>query len=289
MKIWASRVLTLLTRAVGEFFDDRGNRLAAQVAYQVLFSLFPLAIVLAAGFGLVVNDAAARHRVINFILTNVPVLSGTSSHRQLEQVLHGVTTNATALGPGALIAMVWTSTSMMGSIRDALNRAWDTVDDRPFFRGKLVDLGLVALVGTAVAGSAALTITIGSWVAPVAASFVGFTLAYLWIPSTKTTLRSIWPGALLAAILFELAKRGFGLYVTHFGHYNAIYGSLGLATIFLFFVFISANILILGAEAASEWPAIAAGRYDHEEAQPLGRRVGRFVRGLFVRVPQGRT
>lgn len=280
MRNWASHTLTAATRAAEEFARDRGHRLAAQIAYHVLFSLFPLALLVTAVLGLVFGDAEARERVVDFLRENIPLLERESAS-EITEALRGVTSGAPALGVGAAVVLVWSATAMMAATRDALNVAWDVDDRRPFFRGKLVDLLLVSLVGVMIAASLVLGVT-GGIVFSLPTSFVAFLVLYRVVPSVQATVREVWPGALAAALLFEALKRAFGFYFDNFGSYNAVYGSLGAVAAFLFFVFLAANVLVYGAELASEWPAAARGEREDEEARPLGERMRRFARGLFV-------
>ena len=128
---------------------------------------------------------------------------------------------------------------------------------------------------------------------PLLLSFVTFMVLFKFVPSVKTRFRSIWPGALLAAVLFEVVKNGFAFYLRYAGNYDAVYGSLGAVVAFLFFVYVSANIMLLGAEMASEWPRVIHGHYDdvpedgvreRESAEPreaLWRRLRGELAGLF--------
>ena len=97
---------------------------------------------------------------------------------------------------------------------------------------------------------------------PMLISFATFMVLFKVVPSVRTRYRSIWPGALLAAVLFEAVKNGFAIYLREFGNYDAVYGSLGTVVAFLFFVYISANVMLLGAEMAAEWPRVIHGHYD---------------------------
>lgn len=296
---WAPRALTALARGVEEFVADRGYRLAAQIAYYVLFSIFPVAIVVTALLGLVLDDAAARDQVVDFLRRNIPLLARASS-ANIDAALRDVASDATTLGLGALAVLGWSATAMMAATRDALNVAWDALDTRPFFRGKLIDLLLVILVGIAIACSFALTVVSsvvserldlpvvdqlleGGVLVSLAVSLGAFLFVYRVVPSAQTTLSEIWPGAVVGALIFEALKGLFGVYLDNFSSYSAVYGSLGAVAAFLFFVFLAANALVLGAEIASEWPAVARGEHDDEESEPTGRRIKRFVRGLFVR------
>jgi membrane protein len=73
-------------------------------------------------------------------------------------------------------------------------------------------------------------------------------LLYKFVPNTKTHWRSVWPGALLAAALFELARTLFIFYLDNFANYQLIYGSITSIIILLIWIYYSAFIMILGAE-----------------------------------------
>jgi membrane protein len=98
-----------------------------------------------------------------------------------------------------------------------------------------------------------------------------------------------WAPALFVAASFTAAENLFALYVGHFAHYNAVYGSLGAVIAFMFFVYLVSQVFLLGAEAAAEWPRVRATleRGDVEEpGPPLGRRLRRGVAGLWRHPPQ---
>jgi uncharacterized BrkB/YihY/UPF0761 family membrane protein len=106
---------------------------------------------------------------------------------------------------------------------------------------------------------------------------VTFGLAYRLIPSASTTLRSIWPGILVGAVGFEGAKHLFALYLENFGRYDIVYGSIGAIVAFLVFVYIGANVLLLGAQVASEWPDVrdrSVRERDREDPPRPGRTRG---------------
>jgi membrane protein len=95
-------------------------------------------------------------------------------------------------------------------------------------------------------------------------------------------------GALLAAMLFEVVKVGFTIYLENFSSYDVVFGSLGAVVAFLFWVFLSANILLLGAEIVSETPAVMSGRFDVKEPATGPQRsntqkVLRLLRSLIIR------
>ena len=289
-RIARGQVALLGRRALRGYLDDHGPQLAAAISYYAVFAVLPLAILLVAGFGLVYDDAESRNEATDFLLDNLPIAED-DGRDELERILRGVTGGAGALGLAALAGLVYASSGLMGSIRNALNTVWGTHGQRHFAVGKALDLLLVGAVGLLAGLSLAATVLKGFAVdlsqelerplgplgaalgaavdatgalIPLALSAAIFATLYRVVPATSIPLRDLWPGVLFAAISYELAKRGFALYLEGFANYSAIYGSLGAVIAFLVFVSIAANVFLFGAEVASRWPGV-------RDAGPLSR------------------
>ncbi len=295
MRLAWTRAGRLAERSLDEFFKDGCPQRAAAISYYALIALFPLAILTVAGFGLFVSQANARRQVIDFLLGHLPLQAG-RGRAQLEQLLLGVTHDQATVTTLGALGLVLSASGLMAAIRHALNAAFDCRDDgRPPVQGKLVDLLLVFCAGAFVIASLALTVLLrvaGHGVAgalldagpalPTALSFVAFAFLYRVVPTGGVRLHDVWPGALVAALGYELAKTAFGFYLAGFGNYSAVYGSLGAVVAFLIFALLGANIFLLGAEVASEWPGVR----DASPAQLAGGSAGGLrarIRGLFLR------
>ena len=303
------RIQQLTDRSVTDFFRDGCTQRAAAISFYALFSLFPLAMLAATVLGLVVSDAEARTRVVDFVLDNLP-LSEAKARHDLEVLLLNVTRNVAGFGLLGIATLLFAASGVMGAIRHALNAAFNVDDPRPPAQAKAVDLLLVLAFGLVMIMSLALTIAervteslaaavdeavpgVGGVVVeavvelgaavPLVMAFVVFAVLFRLVPSACPRLRDTWPGVLLAAVGYELAKNGFALYLSKFANYSAIYASLATIIAFLIFVWVAANIALLGAEVAAHWPQVRAGAYDGDEGEPLGARVKGIVRGLFVR------
>lgn len=295
--------------AVRGFFDDGAPQAAAAISYYALFSLFPLTILMVSVYGLVLDGADARERIINALLDNLP-LRADGGREDLAGVLRSVTDNASGFGVVGLVGLVFAASGVMGAIRHALNRAWDVTDTRPIVQGKAVDVLLVLGVGALVALSFGLSLTerlvrgggddlglggpgasvvsavlaLGQF-APAAVAFLVALTLFRLVPPTQNELRRVWPGALVAAVGFELAKWGFAVYLESYASYGAVYASLATVIAFMVFTFVAANVFLLGAEVAVELPRVRAGAYDDEPQEPLSERVRGALRSLFVRTP----
>jgi membrane protein len=295
--------MALLGRGVSEYFEDDCPQRAAAISYYSLLSLFPLSILLVAIFGIVADDSASRQRVVEFVLDNVP-LREDRGRADLEELLNSVTAASGGFGIFGVAGLLFAASAVMGGLRHALNAAWEVSNPRPPLQGKLVDLLLVFATGVVIATSFAMTLavqfaaTLGDPLgAPgahdairlagrlVPALLTGAVCAavFVLVPARRNRLRDVWPGVLLAVLGFEAAKIGFSLYLHNAANYGAVYASLGGVIAFLVFVFVAANLLLLGAEVASEWPGVRDGPPPTPSQEPLRRRLRRGARALVVR------
>jgi membrane protein len=304
-------LLTLSRRSLEEFFADNCSQMAAAISYYVLFSLFPLLIFLVGVLGLFLQSSALQEDVIDAVLDNIP-LSEEEGRSDVTEAVRGVAgVGSGALGVFGLIGMAWAGSNMFGIIRRSINTAYDLEYQRPLVQQKLLDLTMVAGMGVFFLASIAATGFLRlvrqrsedipyfgdvaeqagfawdaiSFLIPLALSFLAFTFLYWVVPATKVRLRDVWLGALVAAVLFEVCKVGFAFYLQNFGNYDVVFGSLGAVAAFLFWIYLSANILLLGAEVASEYPRVLRGDYAEARpapARPLRETVRARVRGLFI-------
>src|SRR5947207_5353329 len=107
--------------------------------------------------------------------------------------------------------------------------------------------------GATVSGSVQPVVTALGVLLPAVLSFTAFLLLYREMPNVRHRTSDVWPGALLATVLFELSKHGFAFYVSHFNNYQAVYGVLGGVMLFMLWAYLAAVILLIGAEFASEF------------------------------------
>jgi len=264
-------VVRLLVRTVQELGTDDASHMAAGVAYYAVLSLFPLLLGLIAIFGLFLPSETVQDELFNFFQRNMP-----GAVDVLEQNIEDVIRLRGAIGAVSIVLLLWSASAMFGALGRSINRAWDVHKDRPFHIRKLRDmsmaLGTGALFLLSLGATTAFTILRGTDVAVLGiaadsgARVMGFLFSlaiflvlYKFIPNTKTYWRYIWPGALLSAILFEIAKSLFIFYLDHFATYESVYGSVASVIILLFWIYISAFIIILGAELSAEYGRMREG------------------------------
>ena len=270
---WLAVVARVSGRAVKNYAEDRGNQMAAAISYYALFSLVPLSILVVAIFGIVLRDPELQQRVIDGLVEALPLPDS-----DVTDVVRDTADLAPTFAAVSFIGALWTSGALSAALRTSLNVAFEARRSRPAIRGKLIDYTLLPILGIPVLGG--VVISAGwriiqqrtedlplaarfEWVWEFATlgtsltlTFIAFSLLYWLAPNRTVRFRYIWPGALFAAIAFEGLKYGFGIYLANFGNYDVVYGALGGVVVLLFWVFLSANILILGAEVANEIPHV---------------------------------
>jgi membrane protein len=271
---FAARALTTTKRATLEFADDRGHRSAAQMSFFAILSFIPLVLLLAAAFGLFFDDGAVRGRIIQTVFDNVPLANG-GDRPELEHAVGDALEKAGQLGIVTTLLLIAAASGVMGALRHSINEAWDIEQRPPLLQRKALDVALV-LGGTSIlALSVSLTAAHrlaaivddegdGGWllgalldlagdVLPIVFVAAGLLFLYRVLPMHKEPLRDIWPGAIVGAVGLAIVKLGLELYFDRFADFGAIYGSLGAAMALLVFVYAAANVIVFGAEFASEW------------------------------------
>jgi len=261
----------LVVRTGSELGADDASHMAAGIAYYGFLSLFPLILGLIAIFGLFLPSETVQQEVLGFFEQNLP-----GAIDVLERNIENIIRYRGAIGGVSLVLLFWTASAMFGAISRAINRAWDARDDRPFVVRKardlamalgtgvlfLVSLGatsLFSILRTTDLPQAGLAADVSARVFAFLLSAAIFLILYKLVPTTRTYWRYVWPGALLAAVLFELAKTLFVVYLDRIADYESVYGSVSSVIILLLWIFISAFIVILGAEFSAEFGRMRQG------------------------------
>ena len=246
------------------FTKDRVTNAAAAMTYYGIFSLFPLLLLFMALAGLALqNNAQAREQILAVVVGLLP-----QGQDQLQQVITGVIdTKGAAAGVG-ILALLWSALGWFQVIDYNVNQIWGVDKPRPFIKGKLFALGMVAAIGGVAVLSWGATAAIGllaaytdiipgsAWLWQVLVSALSmltiagaFLVLYRFTPRRRIDLADVWPAALTTAILWELTRRLVAFYL---GRTDMIsgYGPIGAAMALLFWVYVSSIIILLGAELA---------------------------------------
>jgi membrane protein len=247
--------------AEGSGQHDAAQR-AAGVAYYAILSVFPLLLGMIAIFGFVLPSGNLQEELLKFVGNNLPGASDI-----LRQNIESIVNLRGAMSVLSLVILFWGSSAIFSAISLAINRVHDIRLHRPFLIRKASELGMILSTGIllllSLGVSAIIAILRGVSDLPAADSImlelasrlvafllilVVFLLLYKLIPNTRTYWRYVWPGALLAAIFFEIARTLFIFYISNFANYQLIYGSIASIIVLLVWIYYSAYILIMGAE-----------------------------------------
>ncbi|MGH9238550.1 MAG: YihY/virulence factor BrkB family protein [Vicinamibacterales bacterium] len=278
----------LLRRTYKETVADNGLGLAAQLAYYFLLALFPtvLCVIALASFLPLQNFT---DEVASLFGRIAPPEMVTLIREQMARLANGNDGGIFSIG---LAGALWSSSAAMVAMIDAMNRAYDIEESRPWWKARitavLLTVGLAVFVvvsaGLIVAGpqvadllassfgfGALFTTTwkILQWPIAFALVTTGIALVYYYAPDAEQDFTWITPGSVLAAALWVIASLGFRFYVVSFGNYEATYGTVTGVILLMLWFYISGLMLIIGAEAAAEI----------EHASPWGKAPGEKVPG----------
>ncbi|MEO8779221.1 MAG: YihY family inner membrane protein [Rhodanobacter sp.] len=248
------------------FIDDKCFETAGALSYTTLVSLVPLSVAVLAMFAVFPVFASARDTLIDFVFINFVPAAGL----KVQETLQSFAANAKGLTGISILVMLFSALSMMISIEDRLNRIWRVHQARRWGSRLLLywaalTLGPI-LVGAGIAATSYVTAmpflsvasdqihTIGSSLLttlPFLVTFFTLWLMYAVIPNIRVSRRDAAIGALLGAVLFEIARWGFGQFVAHAQTYQQIYGVLAAIPIFLLWIYLSWVIVILAASIAA--------------------------------------
>jgi membrane protein len=276
------RLGTLLFTSVKEFLNDECQNLAAQISYYALFSVFPLILVtiVIVSF-LVPDDNIARERLIQQLTGNFPantVNFGAIVREALRQISNGQPLFITV----SIIGLIWAGTGVFDSVTNALNKAWQIEGvkqpPRSLLESLFLRFVLTLIFGLMLLASIVVTLIFdavhsfadnneqlriilqGSFIWDLAAffipwmlTFVTFMLVYQVTPQRKVSWVDVWPGSVLATVLFEIVKSGFTFYISRFTNYSLTYGPVAGVMVFLFWLYLIAVILLLGGQMSSVW------------------------------------
>jgi membrane protein len=276
-------------RTLKEVKADQVPLLAAGVAFYVLLALFPAIIAGVSIYGLVADPQTVRDQINRLAETLSP-----ETAKLVGQQIQQVTSSAGgALGLATVIGILtalWSASSGMKALVTGVNLAYDETEGRKFV--KLRGLALVLTLGAMVLLAVALALIVGfpavpdswptvlQWTAAVVRFVLlavllmaGLAALYRYAPDRDEPKWS-WssPGSVVATVLWVLASVGFSFYVNAFGNYNKTYGALAGVIILMFWLYLTAFVVLVGAELNAEMELQTAKDTTAGPEQPLGER-----------------
>ena len=263
-------LLNILLYAGKRFVKDSCARSAAALSYSSLLALVPLMTIALTILSAFPAFSEARVQLQSWVFRNFLPDAGIEISDQLTSFVDNAT-QTTGIG---VLALAVTALLLLSTINSAFNAIWRVADQRSLFLKLLVYWALLTLGPLLIGASLSLSsygFAMVEWSGidgytrsffnvtqflPAVLSIIAFTLLYLVVPNRPVRFRHAVFGAVVAAFLFELLKKGFALYLTHFPSYQALYGALAAVPIFL-----GLDVSLLGCD-------------------PLRRRDCRFAAGM---------
>jgi membrane protein len=272
MVLLGYRVNELAKKTVSETNEDNVLGISAQVAYNFFFSLFPLFLFVAPMLSLLGD----KRQIVSDLLGRLSTVLPPAAYALVSGVINDVVFAKNAPGLisiGALLA-AWSGSNIFTAFEDALNTAYDVKDERPWWKKRLLALGVlvgwgiimtlvtaILLAGDNIVNYAQTRLGMGS-AALQAWSVIQFPLAiffliaflylmYWLLPYVKMDKRQILVGSVVAGLLFTVLTLLFRLYVQHFPP-NATYGTVGAVMVLLSWMYFVSVVILIGGELNSE-------------------------------------
>jgi membrane protein len=281
----------VLWRVKDEMAKDNLSLVAAGVAFYALLAIFPAIAAVVSIYGLVVDPQTASDQ-----LAAMSQMLPEQARGIIEEQLTSVASGApTALGVGAIVGLLltlWSANKGTQSLITALNIVYDEEEQRGFVRLTLISLGLtlgiILFLILCLAAIAAMPVLLGnlglpedvrrlaSWLRwPILgiAFVIALAVLYRFAPSRdEPRWRWVSWGAVVATVLWLVGSALFSWYVSNFGSYNETYGSIGAVAVLMMWLWLSALIVLLGAELNAEMEHQTRRDTTRGDDRPMGRR-----------------
>jgi membrane protein len=270
------RLFDLVRIVLRRFNEDRCMQIASSLTYTSLLSIVPMVTIALTVFAAFPTFGQVTGALQTFILDNLVPASADVIASYTQQF----STNAAKLTAVGIAFLVVTAIMLLLTIDRAFNDIWRVKRSRPVVQRIFVYWTLLT-VGPVLIGA---SLTLTSWlvgqavglvrgvpgaavvllsVVPVLLTSVAFAMLYVSMPNRRIALRDAVLGGVLAAVAFEVMKRGFAIYVAQFPTYTLVYGAFATLPVFLLWIYSSWLVVIFGAvvvAALPEWREAAGQR-----------------------------
>ena len=263
----ALRLLRFLWAVIRDLADGQLTLRAMSLVYTTLLALVPL---LAFSFALL--KAFGAHNQLEPVLNRILLPLGDRGS-EIATVIVGFVDNVRVglLGSLGLILLLYTVISLVQKIEDGFNYAWRVPQARSLMRrfsgymsvltiGPLLVFGAIGILSVARSQAAVVWVLeneafgplvgLATRFVPVVMLSLAFTLFYLLVPNTRVRLVPALIGGLIAGVLWELVGTWFATFVVSSARYTAVYASFAAPFLFMFWLYLSWMILLIGAQIA---------------------------------------
>ena len=272
------------------FYNSDDLTFAASIAYYALLSLFPFFLLALSVIANVTSRIEDRAAVIGFVLRYFP--------RQFEFVdaqLKALEQARLELGVAGSVLLIWAAMGVFGAITSAINHAWGVEKQPSYLKHKLISFVMLVMASTLLLAAlllvSATNIAEARWFSVVLSRAPGLLvlqglavkwastltfilvigLIFYFVPNATVRFRDVWVGAVLTGLLWRAALSGFSWYVRDLSRLAQVHGSIAAVVVFLLWVYVSAVILLYGAEMTAAYARLRRHRPEEVPAAPAPR------------------
>jgi membrane protein len=283
--------IQIARRSLKEMGQDHVTLIAGGVAYSWFLALFPGLIAAVMIYGLVTDPAEVQQQITS-MAEGLPTSAQDLLSEQMTTIASG---SSSSLGIGLIVSLalaLWSASAGMAGLVEAINIAYDEEEGRNFFvkRGLalLLTIGFIVFLAVSIGLVVVVPIvldtlglgviaTIGAqvvrWVGLVVLMVIALALLYRIGPDRDAPkFKWVSQGAITATVLWVIASIGFSFYVDNFGSYGETYGSLAGVIVLLLWLWITAVVVLLGAEINAETEEQTAKDSTKGPEKPMGER-----------------
>jgi membrane protein len=259
--------LGIFNDAIQRFIDARAAEAAASIAFYAIFSLFPLLLALIVAGSFVLESERVQQGVLDIVAQAIPV-----SQQLIEKNIRSILERRGTVGFVALGSLLWSGTSFLVILIHSINRAWPEAEPHNLLKSRWIALKMIGCLIVPLLLSSLLTTvleilsqfrlpllgelsicetplwTILSSAVPRLITFFALLGLYWQAPSVQVKWSEAFLGALVAALAWEVATKGFTWYLSSgIFQYELVYGSLGTILLLMLWIYIGVLIILFGA------------------------------------------
>jgi membrane protein len=224
---------------------------------------------LAVGISRVLGPAVAQEQIANGLSLFLPGETVNLVRDNLTDAL----AQGRSFGLVAIIGLLWAATGLFSNLTFSLDLIFRVPSNRSLWRQRIIaafmaimlimlvaasflTAGTLRLAQTVLLNQPNIWLTISSYFLPIGLNMVIFAMLFRYVPARHVYWDAVWPAAILGALGWELARFGFGLYLTNIANYQFVYGGIATVIVLQFWAYLIAAVFMLSAELCArlnEW------------------------------------
>jgi len=259
----------VLRQALLNFLKEDSLMVAGSIAYHSLLAIFPLLLLLLGLSGYYIRRFEMAGHLSVVLQRYLPVRTDI-----IMQNLVGISRAYGRIGLVSFVLLLWSSSGVFVPLEKAMNRAWEVTEGREWWRSRLLALEMAFVVGCLILVAAGfvgveilfrkrLNVLLGhslhflvvflyhvlTAISSFAVALLTFVILFERLPNRPMQVRQAWPAALLTALLWEMARLLFTIFLPLF-NYRQVYGSIGVMVSLMTWAYISSAVILFGAQVS---------------------------------------